>query len=89
MIKLKGITRVVTRMYDNFWWLGRVLSLSEESNNVKISFLHSYGPSASHIYPAMSYSVVSSISNSRRSSNTATGHTHTLTNEETKVTAEK
>jgi hypothetical protein len=40
MIKLKDITGFVTCMYDNFWWLGCVLSVSKESNNVKINFLH-------------------------------------------------
>jgi hypothetical protein len=47
MIKLKDITGCVTCMYDNFWWLGCVLSVSKESNDVKISFLHPHGPSAS------------------------------------------
>jgi hypothetical protein len=53
MIKLKDITGFVTCMYDTFWWLGCVLSVSEESNAVKMSFLHPHGPSASYIYPAM------------------------------------
>jgi hypothetical protein len=52
MIELKDITGFVTCMYDNFWWLGCVLSVSEESNDMKISFLHPHGPSASYIYPA-------------------------------------
>jgi hypothetical protein len=34
---------------------GCVLSVSEESNDVKISSLHPHGPSASYIYPAMSH----------------------------------
>jgi hypothetical protein len=53
MIKLKDITGFVTCMYDTFWWLGCVLSVSKESNDVKISFLYPHGPSASYIYPAM------------------------------------
>jgi hypothetical protein len=53
MIELKDITGFVTCMYDTFWWLGCVLSLSEESSDVKISFLLPHGPSASYIYPAM------------------------------------
>jgi hypothetical protein len=53
VIELKDITRFVTCMYDTFWWLGRVLSVSEESNNLKISFLHLHGASASSMYPAM------------------------------------
>jgi hypothetical protein len=53
MIELKDITGFVTCMCDNFWRLGCVLSVSEESNNMKISFLHPRGPSASYIHPAM------------------------------------
>jgi hypothetical protein len=34
-------------MYDNFWWLGCIPSVSEVSNDVKISFLH---PHASYIH---------------------------------------
>jgi hypothetical protein len=49
VIELKDITGFVTCMYDNFWSLGCVLSVIEESNDVKISFLHPYGPSA-HTY---------------------------------------
>jgi hypothetical protein len=55
MIELKDITGFVTRMYDNFWWLGCVLSVSEESNDIKISFLHPHRTSALYIYPAMSH----------------------------------
>jgi hypothetical protein len=53
MFKLKDITGFVTCMYDNFWWLGCVLSVSEELNDMKISFLYPHGPSASYMYPAM------------------------------------
>jgi hypothetical protein len=52
-------------MNDTFWWLGCVLSVSEESNDVKITFLHPHGPSASYIYAT--YSAASSISNSSKS----------------------
>jgi hypothetical protein len=47
MIELKDITAFVTCMYNHFWRLVCVLSVSEESNHVKISFLHPHGPSAS------------------------------------------
>jgi hypothetical protein len=40
MIELKDITGFVTCMYDTFWWLGCVLSVSEESNDMKISVIH-------------------------------------------------
>jgi hypothetical protein len=44
MIELKDITGFVTCMCDNFWWLGCVLSVSEESNDMKISFLNLMDP---------------------------------------------
>jgi hypothetical protein len=52
MIELKDITGFVTCMYDNFLWLGCVIYVSKESNEVKISSLHPHGPSATYIYPA-------------------------------------
>jgi hypothetical protein len=52
-IELKDITGFVTCMYDIFWWLECVLSVIEESNDMKISFLHPHGPSASYMYTAM------------------------------------
>jgi hypothetical protein len=67
-------------MYDNFWWLGCVLSVSEESNEVKISSLLPCGPSASYIYPATLHILQLSQSAvlAKVISNTATGHTYTL-----------
>jgi hypothetical protein len=90
-IELKDITGFVTCMYDNFWWLGCVLSVSEESNDTKISFLHPHGPSASYIYPAMAHilRLPQSTILSKVSPNTATGRTYTLTSEDTKLTAER
>jgi hypothetical protein len=91
MIELKDITGFVTCMYDNFWWLGCALSVSEESNDIKISFLHPYGPSASYIYPATPHILwlPQSTILTKVSLNTATGCTYTLTSEETKLTAER
>jgi hypothetical protein len=91
MIKLKDITGFVTCMYDNFWWLGCVLYVSEESSEVKISFFHLHGPSASYIYPAMPHilRVAQSAILAKVSPNIATGRTYTLTSEETKLTAER
>jgi hypothetical protein len=78
-------------VYDNFWWLGCVLSVSEESDDVKISFRNPHGPSASYIYPAMPHilRLPQSAVLAKFSPNTATGHTYTLTSEETKLTAER
>jgi hypothetical protein len=91
MIKLKDITGFVTCMYDTFWWLGCVLSVSEVSNDVKISFCHPHGPSSTYIYSASSHilqlpqlSILANVS-----SKPATRRAYALTSEETKLTAEK
>jgi hypothetical protein len=91
MIELKVITRFVTCMYDNFWWLGCVLTVCEESSDVKISSLHPHGPSASYIYPATPHILrfPQSYILAKVSSNAATGRTYTLTSEETKLTTER
>jgi hypothetical protein len=91
MIKLKYITGFVTCKYDTFWWLGRVLSVSEELNDMKISFLHPHGPSATYIYPATPHilRLPQSAILAKVSPIPATGRTSTLTGKETKLTAER
>jgi hypothetical protein len=78
-------------MYDTFWWLGCVLSLSEESNDVKICFLYPHGLSESYIYPAMPHvlRLPRSAILAKLSPKPATGRSYTLTSEETKLTPER
>jgi hypothetical protein len=94
MTELKDITgfvAFVTCMYDTFWWLGCVLSVNDESNDVKISFLHPHATSASCIYPGTPHilQLPQSAILAKVSFNTGTGRTYTLTSEETKLTAER
>jgi hypothetical protein len=91
MIQLKDITEYVTCMYDNFWWLGCVPSVSEESTDMKISFLHPHGSSAPYINPATPHilRLPQTAILAKVSCNTATGRTYTITSEETKLTAER
>jgi hypothetical protein len=78
-------------MYDNFLWIGCVLSVGEESNDVKISFLDPHGLSVTYIYPATPHILLlpQSAILSKVSSKPAAGRTYTLTSEETKLTAER
>jgi hypothetical protein len=78
-------------MHDKFWWSGCVLSVGEESNDMKINFLHPHGPSASYAYPAMPHilRLPQSAILAKVSPNTATGCTYYLTSEETKLTADR
>ena len=41
----------VTCKYDDQWWLAYILSKSEDTESVGISFLHPAGPSPSFTYP--------------------------------------
>lgn len=81
MTELNDITRFVTCMCDRFWWLGCILSVTGESNEMKVTFLHPHRPSASHTYPAMPYILwlPQSTVLSKVSPNAATGCTHSLT----------
>ena len=42
----------VTRAYDEEWWVAYALQVSEDSEQVCVSFLHSRGPLQSLKYPA-------------------------------------
>ena len=47
--EIKGF---VTCMYNEEWWVACVLQVSEDSEQVRVSFLHPHGPSQSFKYPA-------------------------------------
>ena len=47
--EIKGF---VTCVYDKEWWVGFVLQVDEDSEQVNVSFLHPHGPSRSFKYPA-------------------------------------
>lgn len=49
-LELEEIVGFVTCMYDKEWWLGCVISTTE-NEDVKISFLEPHGPSPSFKYP--------------------------------------
>lgn len=49
--KLQDISGYVTIVYDKNWWLGYVLEKNEETDELKISFLHPCGPARSFSYP--------------------------------------
>ena len=85
--EIKGF---VTCAYDEEWWVACVL-VSEDSEQVRVSFLHPHGPSRSFKYPArpdistIPVEDVLTIVDPR----TATGHTYTLTQREMQAATEK
>ena len=51
-LKPEEIKGFVTCMYNEEWWVACVLQVSEDSEQVRVSFLHPHGPSRSFKYPA-------------------------------------
>ena len=45
------ITGFVTCVYDSQWWLGCVLDISADTEEVTIRFLHPCSPAPSFVYP--------------------------------------
>lgn len=75
----------VTVMYDNFWWLACILGKNNETNEVKVSFLHPRGPAASFFYPQPRLDILDVSTDTllkKVEPRTATGRTYTLTTEE-------
>ena len=50
---LDGLSGYVTCVYESEWWLACVLSVDSENAEVKLNFLHPYGPTSSYRYPAI------------------------------------
>jgi hypothetical protein len=50
-IQLQDNTGFVISVYDSSWWLWCETSVDENTNEVKITFVHPHGPSRSFIYP--------------------------------------
>lgn len=79
-VPLENINGFVACVYDSKWYLGCVLDVFEESNEVKISFLQPHGPSKSFTFPSRgdiklvpTYAVLAKIDVS-----TAPGRTYSL-----------
>jgi hypothetical protein len=88
MTELKDLTE--SFMYDNFWSLKCVSSVTEESNNTKISFLHPHGLCSSYIHPAIPdiLWLPQSAILVKVGSNIAARHIYTSTSEKRKLISE-
>ena len=86
--EIKGF---VTCVYDKEWWVGCVLQVDEDSEQVNVSFLHPHGPSRSFKYPAKPDILNISVRDvlTRVDPRTARGRTYTLTQKETRAATEK
>jgi hypothetical protein len=72
-------------VYDTHWYLACILEVMIESSEVKLSFLHPHGPSASFVYPSQPDVLIVDASDVLMIANpvTITGRTYTLTKSET------
>jgi len=41
----------VACMYDGHWWLGNIIEMDYEQNDVKASFMHPHGPASTFRWP--------------------------------------
>ena len=82
--EIKGF---VTCMYNEEWWVSCVLQVSEDSEQVRVSFLHPNGPSRSFKYPARPDILTIPVGDvlTRVDPRTAKGRTYTLTQRECKL----
>jgi len=71
-------------MYDEEWWVVCVLQLSEDSEQVRVSFFQPYGPSQAFKYPARPDVLTIPVGDvlTRVDPRTAKGRTNTLTQRE-------
>ena len=76
--EIKGF---VACMYNEEWWVVCVLQVPEDGEQVRVSFLHPYGPSRSFKYPARLDILTIPVGDvlTRVDSRTAKGCTCTLT----------
>ncbi|CAH0546678.1 unnamed protein product [Brassicogethes aeneus] len=75
----------VTVEYDKLWWLACIIGHNEESDELKISFLHPNGPASSFYYPTPRADILVVERNAvlkRVQPLTSTGRTYTLTKDE-------
>lgn len=85
------INGFVTCVYDKEWWVGCVLQVDEDSEQVSVSFLHPHGPSRSFKYPARPdvFNIALRDVLTRVDPRTARGRTYTLTQKETQAATER
>ena len=82
--EIKGF---VTCTYNGKWWLACVLQVSDDNEEVCVSFLHPHGPSRSFKYPVRADILTISVEDVLISVDprTTRGSTYTLTQREIKL----
>ena len=90
-LPLEEINGFVAVVYDEMWWIGYVHNVDENDRNVKIDLLCPLGPSQSFRYPSKQNIVVVRYSDviTKVDPRTVTGHTHTISKQESKTVTDK
>ena len=83
-LEIDEIRGFVTCEYEGHWWLGCVLSVQENTEEIKFCFLYLHGPAPSFIYPQVPDISVVHVSSvlTKVDPCTSTGRTYVLTNQE-------
>lgn len=86
-VPLENMNGFVVALYDNKWYLGCVLNVFEDSNEVKISFLQPHGPSPSFTFLPRADILLVPTCNvlAKVNVSTATGRTYNLTKEDKRL----
>ena len=46
------VNKFVSCRYDTFWWIGIIIDIDEEAEDLKIKFLHPHGPNKNFYWPS-------------------------------------
>jgi hypothetical protein len=82
----------VACMYDGKWWVSNIMELSQEENDIKVSFMHPHGPARSFMWPAREdtcYVPLQGILCILRPPATSNGRQYYLDKEDVKILAKK
>ena len=90
-LPVEQISGFVTSSYNGHWWVACVLQLYADTSEVRLTFLHPYGPSHSFRYPRVQDILTIPISDvlTTVDPRTATGCVYSLTQKESRPASEK
>ena len=90
-LELEEVSGFVTCSYNSQWWLGCVLETHTEEVQISLTLLHPPGPSRSYKYPDVPVIVTLPLTEIliKVCPRNRTGRVYTLTQKETKATADK
>jgi len=90
-LDIEDIQGFITCVHNEQWWLACVLTVNEEDNDVRASFLHPPGPPRSFKYPSRSDILTFPAADvlTKVDPRTTTGHIYTLSQKESHEAMQK